>query len=322
MRKDVKFVVAAACLLLIGLLAYVLFSPAKPTAPEADATEELSSPEGDPTETQAPLPPPPSVAIDAVPATQPSVTDTAVTLAGPTTAPSVSVGPVVGDTSATSVVPAAPTTEAVTTATPAATDWDRTLTTGALSSGAAQTSGASTGFPPAGAAPAPLGASTTAGDTFVSRPTSPTAPAPATGSRTHKVQFGETLSSIASEHYGNAGYYTRIAAANPGINPNRLRPGTVLTIPDLKAAAPAAATSSFSIEVAGADHPASGNTYTVRSGDSLQKIASRLYGSTDKWQKIYDLNRAAIGSDPHRLKAGTILKLPDAPASATATTVH
>lgn len=45
------------------------------------------------------------------------------------------------------------------------------------------------------------------------------------------VQRGDTLSEIAQALYGHATMWQRIVDANPGINPDRLRPGTTLKIP-------------------------------------------------------------------------------------------
>lgn len=54
----------------------------------------------------------------------------------------------------------------------------------------------------------------------------------------------------------------------------------------------------------GSSHP---NTYTVRAGDTLQKIAARFYGSSSDWHKIAAANNLR---DPNYLKAGQVLKLP------------
>jgi 5'-nucleotidase len=50
---------------------------------------------------------------------------------------------------------------------------------------------------------------------------------------THKVKKGDTLSSIAKEVYGDANLWKKIADANKDKipNPNKLKIGTVLTIP-------------------------------------------------------------------------------------------
>ena len=55
------------------------------------------------------------------------------------------------------------------------------------------------------------------------------------------------------------------------------------------------------------------NQYEVQSGDSLHKIAMKLYGSSAKWQAIYDANKEAIGPDPAKVKAKSVLKLPEPP---------
>lgn len=54
-------------------------------------------------------------------------------------------------------------------------------------------------------------------------------------------------------------------------------------------------------------------SYTVKSGDTLMKIAYENYGDIFEWRKIYAANQGAI-SNPMNLKAGTVLHL-DLPAS-------
>ena len=60
----------------------------------------------------------------------------------------------------------------------------------------------------------------------------PPAPAPAQ-TRTHTVQRGETLRLIAERYYGSRDRSDEIFQANRGTlaDPNRIRPGQVLTIP-------------------------------------------------------------------------------------------
>lgn len=51
-------------------------------------------------------------------------------------------------------------------------------------------------------------------------------------------------------------------------------------------------------------------TYTVKSGDSLSKIAKLELGNSSKWQAIYSLNTKTIGKDPNKIKPGMKLVMP------------
>lgn len=48
------------------------------------------------------------------------------------------------------------------------------------------------------------------------------------------------------------------------------------------------------------------DTYTVKSGDSLTKIAIKIFGDANKWREIADLNGIA---DPSKIKIGQVLNL-------------
>lgn len=52
-----------------------------------------------------------------------------------------------------------------------------------------------------------------------------------------------------------------------------------------------------------------GQTYVVKQGDSLSKIAQQVYGNTDDWRKIYDANRDII-QNPDLIYPGQTLRLP------------
>jgi LysM repeat protein len=57
--------------------------------------------------------------------------------------------------------------------------------------------------------------------------------------------------------------------------------------------------------------PAAGpQTYTVRPGDSLWRIAQSFYGNGSAWPKIYNANRDTIGSNPNLIRAGQSLDIP------------
>ncbi len=53
----------------------------------------------------------------------------------------------------------------------------------------------------------------------------------------------------------------------------------------------------------------SATRYTVRAGDTLEKIADRFYGDSSKWRLIYDANRARLGPDG-TLEVGMELQVP------------
>lgn len=49
--------------------------------------------------------------------------------------------------------------------------------------------------------------------------------------------------------------------------------------------------------------------YTVQSGDTLEKISKKFYGTTKKWRTIYDANRSVLRS-PDRVYPGQKLMIP------------
>lgn len=53
------------------------------------------------------------------------------------------------------------------------------------------------------------------------------------------------------------------------------------------------------------------DTYTVKSGDSLSKIAKNYYGDAMQWKKIHEANKDQI-SNPDLIQPGWVLKIPKA----------
>ena len=51
-------------------------------------------------------------------------------------------------------------------------------------------------------------------------------------------------------------------------------------------------------------------TYTVEGGDTLHRIANKVYGDSKLWNQIYEANKSTIGSDPAALKVGMKLQIP------------
>lgn len=53
-------------------------------------------------------------------------------------------------------------------------------------------------------------------------------------------------------------------------------------------------------------------TYVVKPGDSLSKIAQRFYGKASLWPKIHEANRDLI-EDPDLIQVGWTLEIPKLP---------
>lgn len=52
-----------------------------------------------------------------------------------------------------------------------------------------------------------------------------------------------------------------------------------------------------------------GQTYTVKSGDTLSKIAKELLGDANAYHEIFNANRDQL-NDPNRIQPGQVLKIP------------
>ena len=63
------------------------------------------------------------------------------------------------------------------------------------------------------------------------------------------------------------------------------------------------------IKVTGGGEAAAGRTYTVKSGDTLSRIAKEHLGDANAYMKIYEANRDQL-SDPDKIKPGQVLRLP------------
>ncbi len=50
-------------------------------------------------------------------------------------------------------------------------------------------------------------------------------------------------------------------------------------------------------------------TYEVKSGDSLSKIAKRVYGNANAWKRIFEANQDVL-KDPDKIYPGQKLKIP------------
>ena len=60
---------------------------------------------------------------------------------------------------------------------------------------------------------------------------------------------------------------------------------------------------------AAAAAPAAGRTYTVKSGDTLSKIAKEHLGDANAYMKIFNANKDQL-TDPDKIKPGQVLRIP------------
>jgi peptidoglycan DL-endopeptidase LytF len=136
--------------------------------------------------------------------------------------------------------------------------------------------------------------------------------------RVHVVASGDNLTKIAKKYFNSTGqrYIDAIAAANPGLEPSRLRVNQKLQIPgDVPAATRSSSDGSGNLALVrdpsapSGSGPKAGSVYTVRRGDKLPDIARRAYGSSENWHLIWLENFTTI-RDPDEVASGTKLKIP------------
>ncbi len=118
------------------------------------------------------------------------------------------------------------------------------------------------------------------------------------GERIHVVKQNETLEEISLRYLGKRHLWRDIVAANPGVRPEALQPGTKLRIPPRHGAKSTAGS-----------RP---GTVTVRRGDTPGLISQRLFGTTKYADEIMRLNGI---QDARRLSIGAVLKVPDVGSS-------
>ncbi len=131
----------------------------------------------------------------------------------------------------------------------------------------------------------------------------------------HTVRANETMETIAERYFGSSRGYPVIARANPFVDPQKLRVGTVLRIPkdpeNIQGKVVGKDTPDGVIE-SHTDDQASVVEYVVRPGDSLSRISQQIYGSARYAQFIYENNRDVLKSIDS-ISVGQLLKLPPLP---------
>lgn len=140
------------------------------------------------------------------------------------------------------------------------------------------------------------------------------APAAAERSKTRKVL--ETNVEMATMDEMNPWKKSKAPAAQPSAQPQSKR--VPATSAPVKTALPMEEEEEeLSVAPARSSRPASekiqataaSTSYTVKAGDTLEKIASKIYGDSSEWRRIYQANREKL-SNPSRIYPGQKLIIP------------
>lgn len=293
MRTDVKIGLISVFVVVVSLVGYLAYHQNKPgsTTPVAHQDKDINAPADG---TRAPDDG--SLSLIAPPATtSATLPDWHSTTMSATTGPATS-GPASG---------------------PALTDlrgpWSTDLSTGLSTSR------------PALSGPLVDSHSTTTTDRILGTTDSTTS----TEATTHVIVKGDTFGSLAKK------YHTTIKAitkANPGVDSSHLKINQKINIPagstgttgtthvstitptdsDSTVTPPTTPTTRHASTPATTTHASAvpGGTYKVVKGDTLRKIAKRVYGSEKYWERIARVNRSKLHGDPSNLEVGTVLTLP------------
>jgi nucleoid-associated protein YgaU len=121
---------------------------------------------------------------------------------------------------------------------------------------------------------------------------------------TYTVKKGDSLWKIAEKQYGSGYNWVDIASTNKLKSPGIIVANQKLILPDVQPKSPTtgtiAASKTSKITI-------TGNSYTVKKGDHLWKIAVKAYGDGHEWLKIAKYNKI---KNPGYIEVGQIIKLP------------
>lgn len=126
--------------------------------------------------------------------------------------------------------------------------------------------------------------------------------------REHTLANGETLEMVSQRYFGTTAHAGAIARANPLMSPAQLRAGRVIRVPLDPAnvqGTPTPGTPAPTLPM---------GEYVVQQGDSLARIARRIYRDESLSHLIFEANRDVLRS-PERIRVGQTLKIPERPAT-------
>jgi nucleoid-associated protein YgaU len=111
------------------------------------------------------------------------------------------------------------------------------------------------------------------------------------------VERGDTVSGISRKIYGSFGHWKKLASKNGISAPYILLPGSVIKYD---------ADTSLAKAFASGKKVSGMNTFKVKHGDTLSKIASEVYGTSGSWKTLYEMNKDKI-SNPNHIHVGMVL---------------
>jgi nucleoid-associated protein YgaU len=136
----------------------------------------------------------------------------------------------------------------------------------------------------------------------------------------HRVQAGDTFSSLALRYYGSVRHAELLIDSNPHVrDPGRMAIGTVIKIPPLSpqekvstgtGATPATTGTGGKAATGGTGGTAGARTYRVKPGDTFYAIARDVLGDASRWKSLFELNKELVHGDPKRLQIGQVIRLP------------
>lgn len=130
----------------------------------------------------------------------------------------------------------------------------------------------------------------------------------------YHIQRGDTAQSISRRIYGTTRHWQAVMKANPKTDFQHLRVGMTVRVPVDPANVQGTPAPTPDNRPDIVPSPPAGAEYVVARGDTLTGLAQRFYGRASLWRRILDANRAALGDDASRLRAGMRLIIPPAPS--------
>jgi nucleoid-associated protein YgaU len=133
--------------------------------------------------------------------------------------------------------------------------------------------------------------------------------------REYVVRRGDQIMTIAQRVYGSTRHWQAIAKANPDVDPQKLRAGQRLRIPEDPENVQGVVVEGGEPETPAIPEPEQVE-HIVQNNDSLWKIAASFYGDGTTWRIIRDANRSLVGDNGEKLRPGMTIVIPPAPNQA------